>query len=128
MVHKVFISFSAKDKHIADSLTRELAKAGDEVSSAALLVEGPSDIKLGIADAMRESDEVIAIVSKNSVRSEWLSFEVGIAAGLGKKLIPVVVGIAPSELPPVLRSFQTVDLAAFRRQIGRRSYKPQGRT
>jgi hypothetical protein len=124
MAHKVFISFSAKDKSIANSLKRQLAKAGAEVSAVELMPRGGvSPIKRGIEDAIRQSDEVIAIVTRNSAQSQWMSFEIGIAAGLGKKLIPVLVGITPSELPPVLRSFHAINLSEFRQYVGRLSGK-----
>jgi hypothetical protein len=112
MAYRIFISFSAKDRDVANKLKRQLTKAGAEVSAAEPFVEG-SEIKLHIADTLRQSDEVIAIVSKNSARDQWLSFEVGMAAGLGKKLSPVIVGITPSELPPALRSFHAINLAHF---------------
>jgi hypothetical protein len=112
MSYKIFISFDAEDRAVADSLKLQLSKAGAEVSTTQEVPEGVQ-IKLRISDAMRMSDEVIAIVSKRSVHSQWLSFEVGMAAGLGKKLLPVVVGISPSELPPVLKSFRAVKLNQF---------------
>jgi hypothetical protein len=120
MAYKIFISFTAKDQDVANSLKRQLMKAGAEVSEAEPHVEG-SEIKLHIADALRQSDEVIAIVSKNSARSQWLNFEVGMAAGLGKKLLPVIVGMTASELPPVLRSFQPVHVDKFPRYVAKLS-------
>lgn len=129
MAHKVFISFSAKDKSIANSLKRQLADAGAEVSLAEPFVERKgSNIKLAIADAIKQSDEVIAIVSKNSVESPWLSFEVGIAVGLGKKLVPVVVGIEPNKLSPVMRSLQSVKLDGFGHYVTQMSGRLHGRT
>jgi hypothetical protein len=118
MAYKIFLSFSAKDTAIANSLKKQLAKVGAEVSTADPRVEG-SEIRLHIADAMRQSDVVIAIVSKHSARNQWLSFEVGAAAGLGKKILPVIVGIRPSELPPVLNSFQAVELDEFPKFVAR---------
>jgi len=123
MAHKIFISFSAQDKSIANSIKRQLAKAGAEVSALQLMPRGVSPIKLGIEDAIRQSDEVIAIVTRNSAQSQWMSFEIGIAAGLGKKLTPVLVGITPSELPPVLRSFHAINLSEFRQYVVRLSGK-----
>jgi hypothetical protein len=118
MAYKIFISFSAKDRAIAKSLKKQLVKVGAEVSTADPLVLG-SEIRVHIADAMRQSDAVIAIVSKHSARSQWLSFEVGAAAGLGKKILPVTVGIRSSELPPVLSSFQAIELDKFPQFVAR---------
>lgn len=125
MAYRIFISFTAKDKDVAESLKRQLTKAGAQVTAAEHHAEG-SEIKLQIADAMKQSDEVIAIVSKNSARNQWLSYEIGIAAGLGKKLLPVIVGINPNELPPVLKSFHAINLAHFPRYVIELSERLEG--
>jgi TIR domain len=122
MAYKVFISFSSRDKAIANSLTRQLTKAGAEVSTAESSQLG-SDIKLHIADAIQQSDEVITIVTKHSAQNQWLSFEAGLAAGLGKKLLPVIAGIAPSKLPPVLKSFQAIVVDKFPQYVAKLSGK-----
>ena len=114
MSRKVFVSFSRKDKRVADSVSKQLRKAGVEVVSGAGRTKD-AGIKLHVSDSIKDSDEVIAIVSKNSAHSSWLNFEVGVAAGLGKKLTPILVGVDSRELSPVLRSVRAVNLAKFRK-------------
>jgi hypothetical protein len=49
------------------------------------------------------------------------SFEAGFAAGLGKQLLPVIAGIAPSNLPPVLKSFQAIVVEQFPKYVAKLS-------
>ena len=116
MARRVFLSFSSKDKHVAHSVLKQLREAGAEVMGAQPIAEG-AEIKLQIADAMRQSDEVIAIVSKNSAQSPWQNFEIGAALALGKKVTPILVGVGVRKLSPVLRSLRAIDLADFREYI-----------
>jgi len=116
MARRVFLSFSSKDKHVAHSVLKQLREAGAEVTGAERIAER-AEIKLQIADAMRQSDEVIAIVSKNSAQSAWQNFEIGAALALGKKVTPILVGAGIKKLSPVLRSLRAIDLADFREYI-----------
>jgi hypothetical protein len=116
MARRVFLSFSARDKHVAHSVLEQLRKAGAEIVEAESIAEG-AEIKLQIADAMRQSDEVIAIVSKDSAQSAWQNFEIGAALALGKKVTPILVGIGVKKSSPVLRSLRAIDLADFQDYI-----------
>jgi hypothetical protein len=116
MAHKVFLSFSAKDKRVADSLVKHLREAGVEIADAESIADG-AEIKLRITEAMRQSDEVVAIVTDNSAQSPWFNFEIGAAMALGKKLTPVLAGVGVKHLSPVLRSLKAINLADFRRRI-----------
>jgi len=62
-----------------------------------------------IDGALRDSDEVITLVTSNSLSSPWVSFEVGAALGLGKRVVPMVEDLNPSQLPPALLPLQSVD-------------------
>jgi TIR domain-containing protein len=116
MSYRVFISFARKDKKVADSVAHQVRDAGAEVVAAESVVEG-AEIKLRIGDAMRQSDEIIMIVSKDSAQSAWLNYEIGAAVALGKRITPILVRVEPSELPPVLRSVEGVKLENVNRYV-----------
>ena len=78
---------------------------------------------------LRESDVVVAIVSKDSAGSAWLNWELGAAFALDKKIV-VVTGnenLAERELPPPLRSLVRIrpqQVERYLRQL-ERDLKPE---
>jgi hypothetical protein len=62
-------------------------------------------------------------VSSHSAQSQWLGFEVGVAAGLGKKLLSVVVGNVQSQLPPALKSLQSIKVDKFPQYVAKLSHR-----
>lgn len=124
MSHRVFISFAIKDKGIADSIANQVKHAGAEVVGAESIAEG-TDIKLRLADEMRQSDEIILIVTKNSAQSAWLNYEVGAAVALGKRVTPILVHVKRAELPPVLRSIEGIKFENLNRYIKQLSHAVQ---
>ena len=116
MSYRVFISFAMKDKNIADSFVNEIKHTGAEIIGAESIVEA-ADIQGRVTDAMRKSDEVVVIVTKDSANSAWVNYEVGAATALGKKITPILVRVEPSDLPPVLRSVEGVKLENVNRYV-----------
>ena len=93
----VFISHNYKDKPMARKIAKELDKYGIKVWI------DESEIRLGdsliekIRDGLDHMDFLIALISENSVHSEWVKKELDIAMNKeidGKKVIaiPILVG------------------------------------
>jgi nucleoside 2-deoxyribosyltransferase len=122
MIRKIFVSFSKKDYALARPMIEKLTSAGLEVYGTDLCEDG-ADVKRKITDGIQGSDAVVAVVSENSAHSPWLSYELGMAAATGKKFVPVNSGVERSQLPPVLRSLETVDLLGFEHYVDTLSVK-----
>jgi hypothetical protein len=57
---------------------------------AELSLEPGVSLSKKISDSIRNSDIVLAVLSKKGTRSEWVNQEIGMANALGKIIIPVV--------------------------------------
>jgi|SRR5437588_12627326 len=108
MAHKVFVSASHKDRDLARDLEHRLHEAGLQVQFSDLNVSVGSNWEKRILDVLKTADEVMVILSNNSVDSPWLMFEIGAASSLRKKVTPVVVGLEEEELPPIIKQFKQV--------------------
>jgi len=116
MSYRIFISFAMKDKDVADSFADEIKHTGAEIIGAEGIAES-ANIKNRLTEAMRKSDEIVVIITKNSANSAWVNYEVGAATALGKRITPILVRIEPSDLPPVLRSVEGVKLENLNRYV-----------
>lgn len=105
-IGKVFISHSSLDKPVVRKLSDAIKKAGFEVwLDEHELVVGDA-LSQRIADALQRARVVIVVVSPNSIRSQWLKYELNLATQRmvkGKcRVIPAVIGGGDNMPPEVL--------------------------
>ena len=108
----IFLSYSRKD----GSYTNQLRAALDKLEVHGFLDE--TDVATGaqwnkhIRDAIQKVDAVVVVLSENSVHSNWVMAEVGLAWGLDKRTIPVIPPgskLETDEVPPVLQDSEILD-------------------
>lgn len=123
---KVFISFSTKDRKIAERLYADLVTAGAEVYQF-----GKSE-KVGVSSWeqvlswINNSDVFIVLVSQSSLKSQPVKDEIDHASYArsnsdGKKpaeLIPAIIE-AGAEPPLLIQRFATLDLISFETGVAR---------
>lgn len=114
----VFLSYSAKDQELADTLAADIGHAGLTCFLA------PKSIRAGEpwADRIRAELQscrcLVVLLSPNSIQSEWVTTEWGAAWALGKHIIPVLFRCEPKAIPPRLASLQVCDYHRFGSVIG----------
>ena len=127
---RVFISHSSKDRGFVEQLARDLLANGEEPwYDQWEMVPGDSLIDK-IGSAILENDNFVVVLSKNSVESEWMRRELGVA--LEREFRERRVGVIPALIencivPPFLSDKVYADfrldyrlgLAALLRGIGR---------
>jgi nucleoside 2-deoxyribosyltransferase len=122
MSHKIFISSSYKDSDLARDLAKRLKKAGLKVISPppAKSINALDHVRAGInGEALLAADEVIVIMTKNSIDSPWLMFEIGYATSSGKHVTPLVQGIETKNLPEIIKQMNYVKYAGLDEYIAR---------
>jgi len=97
MALDVFISYSSKDLSVANQVKALIQRPNCRVFLAKYSLQAGSEISTGIIDAIRRCDLFILLWSENARSSEWVPQEIGIAKGLNKPIIPVV--LHPSTKP-----------------------------
>lgn len=106
MTSQIFISYSKKDKDFAWKLADDLVNAGHKVWIDRSLQVG-EDWEQAIEKKLEGADEVIVILSSNSIASKWVQHEGSIAYGLKKQMYPVLIEELPvEELPLWMSKFQ----------------------
>lgn len=95
MKHQVFISYSRKDKDVADGLCEVLKENGIEYWIDKEGIYSSSNYKELIVDAIDVSKAVIFISSANSNASINVVREIGYAVNMNKPILPIMLDDAP---------------------------------
>jgi hypothetical protein len=106
---RAFISYSRDDLKFADQLDAALSICGFECLIDRHGISGGEDWKRRLGNLISEADTVVFVLSPSSARSPICDWEVEEAAGLNKRILPVVCrplgGASP---PPRLRDLNYI--------------------
>lgn len=108
MAHKVFISASHKDRDLARDLASRLKEVNVQVTYSELTLSVGSNYEETLMKLLKSADEIILILTSNSIDNLWMMFEIGAASSLRKKITPIVVGLEKQELPPVIKQLKYI--------------------
>ncbi len=108
MAYKVFISSSVKDIDLARDLSRRLKEAGIDVYSVDKAAVPGEAIFNKITVDLGRADEVLLILTDNSIDNPNLMYELGAATSLRKRVTPVIVGLEPNKLPSLIKGMNYV--------------------
>ncbi|MCA9195288.1 MAG: toll/interleukin-1 receptor domain-containing protein [Planctomycetales bacterium] len=90
-MHSVFISYSHVDSAIADSICTALEAANVSYFRDVKSIDWGDGINEEVRTALLESQSILAIISRASLQSVWVPFEVGYCSALGRKVLPFLV-------------------------------------
>lgn len=113
--HTVFISHAAADRDLADYLARDLEAQGLSVWSDRSIRPGENLLE-AIEKGLRQAEFFILLISPASLKSEWVSFEAGVALSRDpvsprRRLLPVLIrGVNRSSLPAVLSQLNAIEM------------------
>ena len=124
----VFLSHSSRDTWLAVQLKKmiEIEIPGVEVWLDEFSLTGGEEINLALRTGMRRSSEVIVIVSNESLRSQWVAWEIGMAAAWKKRITPLLNNVDYDAMAP-LKGVKSYELNMFERfliELRRRATKP----
>ncbi len=107
--YDVFISYSSKDQTVTDEIYRLLEEEGikpflapKDIDSAR---KGPQSIK----EALRNSKEILFLMSPNSRKSDWVLTEWGASWVLDKPVTPILLNCEVADIPDLLKEWQKRD-------------------
>ena len=111
--YHVFLSYVSADKEVAHRIVNELRERGICVWFDTYELQFGDSIVEAVENAISASDYLVVLLSPNSVNSVWVQKELGVAlsselTSRDITLLPVL--IADCEIPPILASYQYLDL------------------
>ncbi|MCI0697802.1 toll/interleukin-1 receptor domain-containing protein [candidate division KSB1 bacterium] len=108
----VFVSHSSKDLWIAKTMAEKITALGAEVWLDEKDLEGGDVIIEKIIDGLEVCNEAIVLISPDSIKSEWVRFEVAGVRVLRKRLTPILNHIKPAQVAS-LRDVLAIELNNF---------------
>lgn len=109
----VFLSYSSRDKSVAERIFQELRNRGINVWLDTMEVKPGDSITDFIHNALSASDFLLVLLSSDSTKSRWVQYELSLAANkeLVKRditLLPVL--ISEVDIPSSLKAYKFFDL------------------
>jgi DNA-binding NarL/FixJ family response regulator len=102
MSYRIFISHSAKDKHLAQDLAQRLKEAGATVIVDQTDFSPGKELRHKLRETLSTADEVVVLLTDNSAHSPWTRYEIGVADALNKRVTPVVVNEGVQNFVPMI--------------------------
>jgi hypothetical protein len=126
-IYDVFVSHGVHDRGIAGAVRKAFAEAGLEVFAIDEVKSDETFLKK-MRRAVAECHAFVLILTRSTLTSPNIAFEIGMAMAWNKPVYVLFDGIAPSEIPAYLREFHVVPISKLERVVReiRESQQPLG--
>jgi WD40 repeat protein len=111
LMTQVFLSHADKDIAMEAKIRRSLIRAGYTVWSSQRDIEAGIDFNAAINRGIETTDNIVYLLSPNSLQSEYCQKEIEYALSLNKRIIPLnIATVNEASLPEAIRAIQYIDL------------------
>ncbi len=123
MAYRVFISHSTQDQGLVISLANLLSKFEVEPFVAEWYLTPGERLDKKVFEQIKKSDCIVALLTRNGIRSNWVQQEIGYSLQQGKPVIPMVEkGIEPKDLAALQgREYVEYDRYQYQQALGKLS-------
>jgi predicted nucleotide-binding protein len=125
----VFVSHSSLDAWIARVIVEKIESLGAECWLDEKDLAGGNVIVEDIIRGIDACHEAIVLISPNSVKSQWVPFEIGGVRAQHKRVTPILNNVKPQQMAP-MHDIKGIDLNSFEQflaQLKRRISQAQRR-
>jgi hypothetical protein len=114
---RIFISFSAQDRDLAADLEARLRHVAPATILVTAETEPGQDWSARLRSQLEKSDQILVLLTSNSLHSSNVLLVVGAGASLQKKIVPVVVGLDEAQLPGWVKERQFVKYSELNKYL-----------
>lgn len=120
--YSVFLSHSSRDSWLAAIIAQKFRAAGAKVWIDEMSLVGGDELLKGVAEGMRSADEAVVLVSSESLKSQWVAAEMGMAAVLKKRITGLLNNVDFDAMAPLkgIKSYELNLIDKFVQQLERR--------
>ncbi|HVJ67548.1 MAG TPA: toll/interleukin-1 receptor domain-containing protein [Caulifigura sp.] len=111
--YRVFISHATYDKWVATVLCEKIEMLGATTFRDDRDIAGGDSIPEAIQFEIRDSDEVLVLLSPQSLKRQWIYIEIGMAVAFQKRIVPLMFHIPAKQIPDIIRNQRGFDLDNF---------------
>lgn len=118
--YDIFLSYSSADTIEARQIYELIFAAGGKAFLSEKHLKAGEDFAEAIRKALINSSELWLLLSRSSLKSEWVISEWGAAWALDKPIIPILLQCEASDAPDRIRKLQCIDFLCCGRLVHRR--------
>lgn len=114
--YAVFLSHATYDKWMACALCERIEAVGAIVFRDDRDIEGGEAIPAAIRKAIRDADEVVVLLTPESMKRQWVLIELAMASMAEKRIVPLLNHVDAARIPDIIRDargFALNDLEAY---------------
>jgi hypothetical protein len=112
--YRVFVSHATADKWLATVICEKLESVGVTTFRDDRDINGGDDIPEEIRDAINDCNELLVVLTPESVDRPWVLFEVGAAWGRKKmRITAVLCHVTADRIPDLIKSKKAVPINQF---------------
>ncbi len=113
--YQVFVSHATADKFLAIILCEKLESAGLTTFRDDRDIDGGDDIPDAIRRQIRRSQELVVLLTPESIDRPWVLLEVGMALGWRKdyRIVALLCHVGVEPIPTMLRSKKAISINDF---------------
>jgi TIR domain len=113
--YQVFISHATADKWIAMALCEKIESQGATTFRDDRDIDGGDDIPETIRLQIKQSHEMIVLLTPQSVGRQWVVLEVGAAWGWSRKIqiVPILYHVDVDPIPEMIKQKKAINLNDF---------------
>lgn len=110
--YQVFVSHATADKWLARTLCEKIEEAGASTFRDDRDIDGGDDIPERIRLAIKRSNELVVLLTPNSVDRHWVLIEIGAAWGRGKsiRIVPILYQVEVDTIPAIIQAKKAIQL------------------
>lgn len=126
--HLVFLSHAMYDKWIAETICHMIEKVhrNARVFRDDRDIAGGDSIPTAIKEAMRSCDEVVVLLTPESIHRPWVLVEIGMALALERRIVPLLYHVTTDQIPQPIkdpRAFHLNELPQYLEELKQRASK-----
>ncbi len=111
LMTQVFISYSERDREAMEKIRNSLRRESLTVWTNTTDIQTGEDFQSAIDRGIEQTDNLVYLLSPDSVQSEYVRKELDYAVSLQKRIIPVLVReTSVDEIPKALQGVQYIDI------------------
>ncbi len=112
LMTQVFLAHAEKDAEVMEKIRHSLRRECFTVWTNKTDIQTGEAFEEAIKRGIEEADNVVYLLSPDSLKSEYCQQELEYALSLNKRIIPILVRETPFiQVPPALRDLQYIDLS-----------------
>lgn len=107
----IFLSHATHDKWIAKILCEKIEQAGADTFRDDRDIQGGDSIPKTIKENMQKCDELLVLLTPESVGREWVLIEIGIAIGVERRIVPLLYHVDAEKIPAIIKDNRWFELS-----------------